>query len=77
MPTAHLNICNVPLQVEYTASSDTHADIQRVFAPEGLDDLAALLAPDVKNSIRVACVRHHRVERDFLRRCEEQERTEA
>lgn len=77
MSTAHLTIAGVPLSVEYVANNDTHAEIMRVWPDQGLDDIAPLLAPDVTNSIRVACVKHARSEVAFLRRIEEQERTES
>lgn len=77
MSAAHVTIAGVPLSVEYVANSDTHAEILRVWPEEGLDDIKGLLAPDVTNSIRVACIKHARSEMAFLRRIEEQERTEA
>lgn len=75
--TAHITVAAVPLTVEYVAASGTHAEIIRVWPDSGLDDIKDLLAPDVTNSIRVACIKHERSEIAFLRRVEEQERTEA
>ena len=76
MSTAHLTIAGVPLSVEYEAGGETHAEILRVWPDSSLDDIRPLLASDAINSIRVACVKHARSEREFLRRCEEQEAIE-
>ena len=75
--TAHITVAAVPLTVEYIAASGTHAEIVRVWPEGGLDNIHPLLAQDVINSIRVACIKHERSEIAFLRRVEEQERTEA
>jgi len=76
MSTAHLTVAGVPLSAEYTANSDTHAEILAVTPEGGLDDIKSLLASDVINSIRVACVKQARQEAEFLRRCQEQEAME-
>lgn len=70
--TIRVSVAGVPLSVEFNGST-TYAEILRVYPDEGLDDIKALLAPDVSNSIRVACVKYERAEREFLRRVEEQE----
>ena len=77
MSAAHLTIAGVPLHVEYEAITEKYAVINRVTTDGGLDDIKKLLASDVTNSIRVACVKHARDEAAFMRRCEEQERLEA
>lgn len=74
--TAHIQVAGVPLRVEYDAITDRYAVIDSVTPDNGLDDIKRLLAPDVINSIRVACVKHAREEAAFLRRCEEQEAIE-
>jgi hypothetical protein len=75
--TVRVTVAAVPLLVEYVAPTSTHAEILRVWPDSGLDDIKDLLAPDVTNSLRVACIKHERSEIAFLRRVEEQERTEA
>lgn len=74
--SVRLMVSGVPLSVEYVANSDTHAEILRVWPDAGLDDIKELLASDVTNSIRVACVKQASQEADFLRRCQEQEAME-
>lgn len=77
MSTAHLAIAGVPLSVEYTSINDKYAVINRVATDDGIDNIIKLLAPDVLNSIRVACVKNARAEMEFLRRIQEQEGSEA
>lgn len=72
--SARITVAAVPLMVEYVVVSETHVEIVGVWPEGGLDDIKALLAPDVTNSISVACIKHARSEADFLRRIEEQER---
>lgn len=77
MSTTHVTVAAVPMTVEYIAPSETHAEIVRVWPEGGLDNIHPLLAQDVINSIRVACVKHAREEAAFRRRCcEEQEAVE-
>lgn len=76
MTTAHIQIAGIPLAVEYLSCSEKFATVSSV-RPEGCSaNIRPLLAPDIINGIRVACVKHARAEATYIARRIEEERLE-
>lgn len=76
MTTARINLAGISLVVKYLSCSEKFATLASVKQEGGIDNIITLLAPDVINSIRVACVKHARNEAAFIARCIEEERLE-
>lgn len=76
MTTAHIQVAGIPLAVEYLGCSEKFATVASVKQEGASDNIITLLAPDVLNSIRVACVRHARDEAAFIARRIDEERSE-
>lgn len=76
MTTAHIQIAGIPLAVEYLLVCDKFATVSSVRQEGANGNIYSLLAPDVINGIRVACVKHARAEATYIARRIEEERLE-